>query len=80
MKIKYQNPGIILPRWNDVPVGSTVLRHYKGNPPVRDDPVLFFKIQDGTAVALPNGNIKHASYMQAHEYTYQILDVELVVK
>lgn len=80
MKIKYQSQGIILPRWNDVPVGSTVLRHYMGSPPTGDDPVLFFKTEDGTAVALPKGNMMRAPYMQAREYTYQVLEVELVVK
>lgn len=80
MKIRFQGRGIKLPRWKDVPVGSVTLRYFKGQAPAGDDPVLFFKAVDNSSVGFPFGDLQREDYMNAPEYTYQVLDAELVIK
>jgi hypothetical protein len=84
MKITFGVDAPKLLPWNQVKAGQVVLRHFNGS--IRDPnglgklESLYMKVAGGSGVRLGGGGVCTLTYMDSAEFTYLIVDTELIVK
>lgn len=66
-------------RWSQISSGMVVLHSYDGSA-IRDGQSVYMKTNGGEAVSLSDGHTVSSAVMSEPKRSYEILNVELVVK